>query len=83
MSVLVVGLTCPFGSLYVIVADVRGVDPPLIGAVGAQGVVDGHDQARADPVGRGRDGCAKRIAERAGDERRGDRRWASWRSSPC
>ena len=59
MSVLVVGLTCWFGSVLGVVADVRGVDPALIGAVGPQRVVNGKDQARADPVGRGRHGRAK------------------------
>ena len=42
----------------VIVTDIGGVDSALVRAVRPQRVVDGQDQARADPVGRGWDGAA-------------------------
>ena len=54
------------------VADERGVDPALVGAVRAQRVVDGQDQAGADPDGRGRRGGRVIVGQRqdatAGDE---------------
>ena len=55
------------------IADERGVDPALIRAVRPQRVVLGEDQARADPVGRGRRGGRVSVSQRAADHDRGER----------
>ncbi len=64
MSVLVVGFVAPvIGDVEI--ADERSVDPALIRAVRPQRVVLGEDQARADPVGRGRRGGRVSVSQRA------------------
>ena len=49
------------------IADERGIDPPLVRAVGAQRVVLGHDQAGADGDRRGRHRDPARNSIRGAD----------------
>ena len=66
-----------FSGFDVEIADERGVDPALIRAKWSQRVVLGHDQARANPVGRGRRGGRVSVSQPS-RRRRSSGRGSGW-----